>query len=399
MSFTLEQLRLAYPEQLWVELTSENLKNTLPSTEDFSHEAAVYRAYLNLLCLNYLLPLFADIANVEELPKSDAPDYRKSLWEFINGTRIEFLGHRLIIIPSETIDLDEFLIEQEWVDIPELAGDYYLAVQINLEGGWLRVWGFTTHRKVKTEGKYDTRDRAYSIDSEDLFENLNALWVSLKLCQGEKGLIEPLPTLSHNQIERLLTELGKPSLYSPRLKVPFAQWGAFLAADNLRQKLYFRRMGKESALQKLGNLSEKILHQLWLSLDELVTACNVNLSLVRSGARSGDNKNRTPEISRGRVIDFGIQLVNHPVALILHFTNESENKRNILLQVHPGGGKTYLPPEVELIVLDDKGEVFLEAKSRQADNWIQLEFRGEPGERFSVKVALGDASIVENFII
>jgi Protein of unknown function (DUF1822) len=399
MSFTLEQLRLAYTHHLWVELTSEDLEKALPRTQDFSHEAAVYRAYLNWLCVNYLLPLFPDVANVEDLPKIESQDQLNSLWEFINGTRIEFLDHRLIIIPSETIDLDEFLIEQEWVDIPELAGDYYLAVQINLEGGWLRVWGFTTHRKVKTEGKYDTRDRAYSIDSEDLFENLNALWVSLKLCQGEKGLIEPLPTLSHNQIERLLTELGKPSLYSPRLKVPFAEWGAFLAADNLRQQLYFRRMGKESALQKLVNLSEKILHQLWLSLDELVTACNVNLSLVRSGARSGDNKNRTPEISRGRVIDLGIQLANHPVALILHFTNASENKRNILLQVHPGGGKTYLPPEVELIVLDDKGDVFLEAKSRKADNWIQLEFRGEPGERFSVKVALGDASIVENFVI
>jgi hypothetical protein len=399
MSFTLEQLRLAYHEQLWVELSSENLKNTLPSIEDFSHEAAVYRAYLNFLCLNYLLPLFPDIANVEQFPKFQSPDYQKSLWEFINGTRIEFLGHRLIIIPSETIDLDEFSIEQEWVDIPELAGDYYLAVQVNLDDGWLRVWGFTTHRKLKTEGRYDPRDRTYSIDSEDLFENLNSLWVSLKLCQGEKALIEPLPTLSHNQIERILTELGKPSLYSPRLKVPFAQWGAFLAADNLRQELYCRRTLKESALHKLVNWSENIFHQLWLSLDELVTACNVNLSLVRSGARSRDNKNRTPEISRGRVIDLGIQLVNHPVALILHFTNESENKRNILLQVHPGGGKTYLPPEVELIVLDDKGDVFLEAKSRQADNWIQLEFWGEPGERFSVKVALGDASIVENFII
>ncbi len=399
MSFTLEQLRLASPEQLWVELTSENLKNTLPSTEDFSHDAAVYRAFLNLLCINYLLPLFSDIANVEQFPKIESKDYEKSLLEFINGTRIEFLGHRLIIIPSETIDLDEFSIEQEWVDIPELAGDYYLAVQINLEGGWLRVWGFTTHRKLKTEGRYDPRDRTYSLDGEDLFENLNSLWVSLKLCQGEKALIEPLPTLSHNQIERLFAEVGKPSLYSPRLKLPFAQWGAFLAEDNLRQKLYCRRTGKESALHKLGNLSENIFHQLWLSLDELVTACNVNLSLVRSEARSRDNKNRTPEISRGRVIDLGIQLVNHPVALILHFTNASENKRNILLQVHPGGGKTYLPPEVELIVLDDTGEVFLEAKSRQADNWIQLEFRGEPGERFSVKVALGDASIVETFVI
>lgn len=122
-------------------------------------------------------------------------------------------------------------------------------------------------------------------------------------------------------------------------------------------------------------------------------------TFARSGARSGDNEERTPGISRGRVIDLGIQLAGHPVALIVHFTQESENKRNILLQVHPGGGKTYLPPDVELIVLDDTGGVFLEAKSRLADNWIQLEFRGEPGDRFSVKVALGDASIVEDFAI
>jgi len=122
-------------------------------------------------------------------------------------------------------------------------------------------------------------------------------------------------------------------------------------------------------------------------------------TFARSGARSRDNEDRTPGISRGRVIDLGIQLAGHPVALIVHFTKESENKCNILLQVHPGGGKTYLPPDVELIVLDDAGDVFLEARSRLADNWIQLEFRGEPGERFSVKVALGDASIVETFVI
>jgi hypothetical protein len=52
----------------------------------------------------------------------------------------------------------------------------------------------------------------------------------------------------------------------------------------------------------------------------------------------------------------------------------------------------------ELIVLDDTA-VFWGARSGKADNWIQLEFRGEPGERFSVKVALGDASIVETFVI
>jgi hypothetical protein len=41
----------------------------------------------------------------------------------------------------------------------------------------------------------------------------------------------------------------------------------------------------------------------------------------------------------------------------------------------------------------------MEAQARSADNYIQLQFSGMPGEHFSVKVALGDASIIEDFVI
>jgi len=169
--------------------------------------------------------------------------------------------------------------------------------------------------------------------------------------------------------------------------------------DIIDQFSAFQEVNPHRLVQRIVKLGENIFPDGWLMFDELVQACNLNLSFARSGARSRDNEDSTPEISRGRIIDLGIQLAGHPVALILHFTNESENKHNILLQLHPGGSYPYLPPDVELIVLDDSGDVFLSARSRKADNWIQLEFRGEPGERFSVKVALGDASIVENFVI
>jgi len=52
-----------------------------------------------------------------------------------------------------------------------------------------------------------------------------------------------------------------------------------------------------------------------------------------------------------------------------------------------------------LIILDESGEVFLEAQSRSADNWIQLEFRGEEKEHFSVKVVFEDVNITEDFAI
>ena len=50
-------------------------------------------------------------------------------------------------------------------------------------------------------------------------------------------------------------------------------------------------------------------------------------------------------------------------------------------------------------MLDESGAIFLEAKARRADNYIQLQFSGSVGERFSVKVALGEVSMTENFVI
>lgn len=104
-------------------------------------------------------------------------------------------------------------------------------------------------------------------------------------------------------------------------------------------------------------------------------------------------------IKRAKLIDLGLQLAGHSVALIVELRQESNQKTGILLQVHPTGTQTYLPPLLQLIVIDESKEVFLEAQARSTDNYIQLQFSGEPGERFSVKVALGDVSFTENFAV
>ncbi|HEY9845691.1 MAG TPA: DUF1822 family protein, partial [Candidatus Caenarcaniphilales bacterium] len=59
----------------------------------------------------------------------------------------------------------------------------------------------------------------------------------------------------------------------------------------------------------------------------------------------------------------------------------------------------YLPPSLQLVVLDESGASFLEAQARSADNYIQLQFSGTAGERFSVQVTLGEVSTTEDFVI
>lgn len=107
----------------------------------------------------------------------------------------------------------------------------------------------------------------------------------------------------------------------------------------------------------------------------------------------------TEAIRRAKLIDLGMQLAGYPVALVVKLQPESEHKTYILLQLHPTGGQQYLPPHLQLTVLDEFGSIFLEAQSRSADNYIQLQFSGLPGEPFSIKVALGDASVTEDFVI
>ncbi|NET57701.1 MAG: DUF1822 family protein [Symploca sp. SIO2E6] len=104
-------------------------------------------------------------------------------------------------------------------------------------------------------------------------------------------------------------------------------------------------------------------------------------------------------VKRGKLIDLGTRLTNYRVALIIELIPESDQKKQILLQVHPLGREIYLLPQLQLTVLDESGLVFLEAQSRSEDNYIQLQFSGLPGELFSVQIALGDASIVEDFVL
>ena len=117
--------------------------------------------------------------------------------------------------------------------------------------------------------------------------------------------------------------------------------------------------------------------------------------------RSGETVEENPgQLTRGaKLINLGIQIANQPVILLVEISPQAKEQTNIRLQVHSAGNEIYLPQGVQLTILDESGAVFLEAESRSADNYIQLQFKGELKERFSVKVALDEVSVTQNFVI
>ncbi|RUS94194.1 hypothetical protein DSM106972_093910 [Dulcicalothrix desertica PCC 7102] len=230
------------PTHLWLEIPEAELERSWQH-QPFSTPNRRWIAYLNRVSLSAFLPWLHSEhdSNAQAYPKDAA---LPSIWEAVNGTAISFGNKKMVLIPTEALDIDEFRVPQEWVDIPNWVADYYLAVQVNLEEGFIRVWGYTTHVQLKNEASYDAFDKAYCLDSEDLISNLNILWLSQQLCPDvTRAAVAPLPKLSLFQAQNLIQRLGNPNVIIPRTQIPFATWGALLQHGGWRQRLYEQRQG------------------------------------------------------------------------------------------------------------------------------------------------------------
>ncbi|NJM24099.1 MAG: DUF1822 family protein [Richelia sp. SM1_7_0] len=218
----------------------------------YSTPGATQRASINQQCVDALLrSLQEEISENAKLYFHQASS--ASIWEFVNGSAINLQfadaiaidNLRLVLVPTLAMDGDELSVPQEWIDIPEWVGDYYLGVQVNPDEGWVRVYGYTTHNKIKNFGVYNANDRTYSLESEYLIEDLNVLWLSRQFYPQEvtRANIEALPTLHQTQAENLLQRLGNSEIKFPRLEVPFSNWGALISHGDWRQRLYELRQG------------------------------------------------------------------------------------------------------------------------------------------------------------
>ncbi len=266
---TLEELTTAYPDQAWFEISFPEQEAAWPKPGEYSSDSSQWRAYLNRLCLKTLLPWLQEEFSTE--PRIwPSQKTASQLWEWVNGTAIVLDEMRIVLIPSSAVDTEELSIPQEWVDIPSWVANYYLAVQVNPDQRWLRIWGYTTHQQVKNNGIYDQSDRTYSLERSDVIDNLYILQVAQELCPDEIAEVDPLPPLTATVAETRLKQLAQKSSYSPRLKIPFQEWGALLENEQWRRELYERRLQESSTpLINLSNWIEKI-ETGWLTFEQFI---------------------------------------------------------------------------------------------------------------------------------
>ena len=107
-------------------------------------------------------------------------------------------------------------------------------------------------------------------------------------------------------------------------------------------------------------------------------------------------------VSRGKLINLGKTATIQSVILVVGFIQEKEQEIDIIVEVHPTWGEIFLPPNLQLMVTDFEGvegESIMEAQTRSTNKNIQLQFSGDVGESFSIKLVLGNISVIQSFLI
>lgn len=144
--------------------------------------------------------------------------------------------------------------------------------------------------------------------------------------------------------------------------------------------------GNSNAIQALINLlrTSQDDETLWTAVESLLQI---------------DPGNPAAGVSRVRLIDLGMQLAGYTVALAVALIKKVDQQVGILLRVYPTGNEAYLPTNLKLILLDESEQMLREVTARRADIYIQIKLSGQSGEQFTVRLALGNASITEDFMI
>ncbi|RUR83011.1 hypothetical protein PCC6912_23850 [Chlorogloeopsis fritschii PCC 6912] len=228
------------------------------------------------------------------------------------------------------------------------------------------------HEQLKSHNNYEPGDRTYSLDGNQIIGDISALAVVRELSPKERtrSSIQPLPSLSPQQAQNLISRLGKPEIITPRLEVPFQLWGALIEHGGWRQSLYQRRIGlaeQWSVLQWLESGVSQLAQQLgWHSL---------NLQLSPAGARSVE------EIQSGTILSRQLAIAGQVYELCI--TPKSESDTTVWrFELHNAAPGAAIPGGFKLKLLTEDLQPFPnnEDIATTAVEQLFVEVALEPGE-------------------
>jgi hypothetical protein len=349
--------------------------------------------------------------------------------KLVNGFAIQLGETKIIFIPNDSIDLEEFTVPQEWVDLPNWAANYYVPVRVDLEKNCLHLWGFISHQDLKNKAQFDRVFHNYQITGTDTISNLGLLQEYCELQTLPESIKIETEIDSAHQLsamaEKLIQQLQQHnSRFSPRLDLPFTEWGAILN----RPQCLERYLNPETDLSIWWKSTKLAICDGWESIEHFINppqaipALNPfkKLPLLDrvNGVSLGSDREikaaitelyqqqtdlpipdsidrehlipllqhcktakiwwKTAEylwtiqpdhpilVTRLRTLE--TQFAGHSIALMVSMIPTPDGHIAVLVRLYPTGGATHLPPGLQLTIQDDRGTNLL--TNPQGDPYI-----------------------------
>lgn len=372
-------------QQLYLEIPPQLPEKAWERSEYIPDSVSRWQVYLNRL----LLETFCHYLQQEySLHPHTAPmEVLESVWVLLNGTAVNIGERRLILLPTEILDDEEVYIPQEWVDIPSWLGDYYIISEVNPDEHWLRILGFTTHKRLKQQAFFSYEERCYVLSKNELFSP-GILGTILEFCPEEITIqeVDSLPAIDSTQAENLISRLANPNV-SPRLELPFKIWAYILENQEYLTKIAQARIGCQPLAKNPVTVIRKWLQnsfpQSWQPPEKL--------GIFATAIRSFDKK-----LVRCKQVEIG----NCRLFLCLEVSKEKRSKFAVRVELYPGDGSLYIPPSTQLILLSKSGEVLKNVQAREKDNCIAIQrFRVAENFEFQIEIKKESQRIKEYFIV
>ncbi|MEM9804463.1 MAG: DUF1822 family protein [Cyanobacteria bacterium P01_D01_bin.56] len=396
------RLAFAEPTEWWLEVPPNLQTECWRASQALVSPLRRQDFYLNQLCVQSFLPWF----QLNYAPTATLWCHRlPSIGEVVNGSSITLASKRIVLLPTDTFDSEDLEIPQEWVDIPGWAADYYFAIQIGLEEGCARVWGYTTHKTIKQQADYDGADRTYCMQGKHVMRDLTTFWPTYQLCPEVDTMvaIAPLSPLSQTQAEHHIQHLSQPDVVFPRLAIPFEQWATLINQQNWRQQLYQRRLaslGQEIRMANAGLSLNQWFHDLqtlfeqgWYSLETVLGTDTLSLSFRTVSPTNAAQQQRV------KLITLNAEFTPQTMVLLMALTAETDGRVGVRVQLH-ASTQECVPAQLSLSIYSVANEMLQSIQTSGQEDYIRLPyFRCIPGYQFRLQVTLNNDVFSETYTV
>lgn len=345
-----QDLRMLLQETAWLEPEHFALAQKTSSLEKTNHNTS-WKIYLNTLAL----------LGLEVWLEKSLPDkvITRDIHAIATAGNLKVGEFKFCAIATESLLGEVVKIPKAIIENPDNFAHFYVVLEVLEEEEQVVIRGFLSHKQL--------------IESKNNF----------KLPISDGGYQIPLSLFD--------MEPNHLSLYQRYVEA--SEFLAPVAQTQVAQATKIAANIVSTTTTKLSEWLQGVINESWQSLD----------SIKRPEYFDYSFRSINDETKRTKIIDLGINLDSHKVALVIcispnNLDDVNQNKIRVLAQLRPMNEDDFLPYDIKLSLISKAGKVLQEISSRTQDKYIQLNvFKGEPGKQFSIKVSLGNSSITEKF--